>query len=49
MLSLVSALAWWGEGGGEGGVGKVAIFVCKLVTSSKTGIISFGSFVFSIK
>ena len=47
MLSLVSALAWWG--GGEGGVGKVAIFVCKLVTSSKTGIISFGSFVSSIK
>ena len=37
------------EGGGEEGVGKVAIFVCKLVTSSKTGIISFGSFVFSIK
>ena len=49
MLSLVSALAWWGGGGGEEGVGKVAIFVCKLVTSSKTGIISFGSFVFSIK
>ena len=48
MLSLVSVLAWWG-GGGEGGGGKVAIFVCKLVTSSKTGIISFGSFVFSIK
>ena len=48
MLSLVSVLAWWGGGGG-GGVGKVDIFVCKLVTSSKTGIISFGSFVFSIK
>ena len=48
MISQVSALAWWG-GGGEGGGGKVAIFVCKLVTSSKTGIISFGSFVFSIK
>ena len=48
MISQVSALAWWGGGGG-GGVGKVAIFVCKLVTSSKTGIISFGSFVFSIK
>ena len=48
MLSLVSALAWWGGGGGGGG-GKVAIFVCKLVTSSKTGIISFGSLLFSIK